>query len=61
MIKVFCSKFYECQYTEFSKLDQYIRGLFKDIFIAKKIYIGKPSSHVNHCLVNFVIEKQLLI
>ena len=47
MLEVFCNKFYRWGYTEFSKLDRHIRGLLRDTFMAKGIYIGKPSGHVN--------------
>ena len=32
---------------EFSKLDRHIKGAFKEIFMAKRIYMNRPSSHVN--------------
>ena len=47
MLEVFRNEFYGWGYTEFSKLDQHIRGLLKDTFMAKEIYMGKPSGHVN--------------
>ena len=28
--------------------------------MAKEIYKGQPGSHVNQCLANLVIDKQLL-
>ena len=59
MLEVFCDIFYRWGYTEFSKLDQHIKGLLKNIFMAKRIYIGKLSGHVNQRLANFVTEEQL--
>ena len=59
MLKVFRDEFYRWGYTEFSKLDQHIRQTFKETLMAKGIYIGQPSSHVNQYLVNLIINKQL--
>ena len=59
--EVFYEEFQEWSYMEFSKVDQYIREALKETFMAKKIYIGRPSGHVNHRLANLVINKQLLI
>ena len=61
MLEIFYNKFYRQGYTKFSKLDQYLRGLPKDTFMAKKIYMNKPSGHVNQRSANLVIEKQLPI
>jgi hypothetical protein len=52
MLEVFRDEFYGWGYTEFSKLDRHIRGLLKDTFMAKGIYMGKPSGHVNQHLAN---------
>ena len=46
---------------EFSKLDRHIRSALREIFMAKKIYIGRLSGHVNQRLANLVIDEQLLI
>lgn len=60
MLEVFCEKFHRWEYIKFSELDQNKRQVFKEIFMAKKIYMGRPSDHVNQRLVNFVIDKQFL-
>lgn len=44
-----------------NKLDQYIRNALQKTFTTKKIFISTPSSHVNKCLTNLNINKQLLI
>ena len=59
MLEVFCNKFCRWRYTEFSKLDRHIRGHLKDIFMAKGIYMDKPSGHVNQRLANLVTEEKL--
>ena len=59
IFEVFCKEYYRWGYTEFIKLDQHIRQAFKETLIAKGIYMGQPSSHVNQRLANFIIEKQL--
>lgn len=46
---------------EFSNLDQYIRRTFKETFMAKKIYIDQSDKHINQCLANLIIDKQLLV
>ncbi len=61
MLEAFCAKFYEWQYTEFSKLDKYIRQVFKEIFMIKRIYMDKPSGHIYQYLANLVTNEQLLI
>lgn len=47
MLEVFREEFYGYRDTEFSRLDQNIRQIFKETFIIKRIYMGKPSDHVN--------------
>ena len=47
ILKVFCDKFYGWKYTEFSKLDQNIRQVFKKTFMAKKIYMDRLSGYIN--------------
>lgn len=32
---------------EFSRLDQHIRDIYKEIFMTKIIYMGITNSHVN--------------
>ena len=61
MLKVFRDEFHGWGYTEFSKLDQHIRGAFKEIFMAKGIYLGTPNGHINQQLANLVIDEQLPI
>ena len=46
---------------EFSKLDQHIKDAFKEIFIVKKIYMGRPSGYINQRLVHLIINEQVLI
>ncbi len=57
MLKVFRDEFYGWRYKEFSKLDQHIRGAFKETFMAKGIYMGIPNGHVNQRLANLVIDE----
>ena len=61
MLEVFCKKFHRWGYIEFSKLDWNIRRVLKETFIAKRIYIDRPSGHINQCLVNLIIDEQLQI
>ena len=61
MPEVFCEEFYGWGYTVFSRLDKYIRRVFKETFTTKKIYMGRPGGHVNQHLTNLVINQQLLI
>lgn len=61
MLEVFYYEFHEYRYTEFSRLDQNIRRVLKKTFMAQRIYVSKPNSHVNQHLVNLVINKQLPI
>lgn len=61
MLEIFCKKFHRKGYIKFSKLDKYIRRVFKEIFITKKIYMNKLGDNVNQHLVNFVIDEQLPI
>ena len=61
MLEVFCEEFYGWGYTEFSRLDRNIRQVLKETFLARKIYMGSPSDHVNQRLVNLIIDEQLPI
>ena len=61
ILEVFCEKFHGWGYIEFSMLDKYIRQVFKKTFMAKRIYMSRPSSHVNQRLANLVINEQLPI
>ena len=61
MLEVFREEFHGRGYTEFSRLDQYIRQILKETFMAKRIYMGKPSGHINQRLANLVINEQLPI
>lgn len=60
MLKVFQDKFQRWRYIEFSKLDQPIEKAFKEIFIAKDIYIGTLSNYINQYLVKLIINEPLL-
>ena len=61
MLEVFCEEFYGWGYTEFSRLDKYIRRVLKETFMTKRIYIGRPGGHINQCLANLIIDEQLPI
>ena len=61
MLEVFQEEFHGWEYTDFSRLDQNIRRVLKEIFMAKKIYMSRPSGDVNQRLANFVIDEQLPI
>ena len=61
MLEVFREEFQGWGYMEFSKLDRHIRGALKETFMAKGIYMGRPSDHVNQRLANLVIDEQLPI
>ena len=61
MLEVFCEEFHRWRYTEFSKLDKYIRQVLKKTFMIKKIYMGRPSDYINQRLANLVINEQLWI
>ncbi len=61
MLKIFCDEFYEWGYTKFSRLDKYIRQVFKETFMTKGIYISRPGDHVNQRLANLIIDERLLI
>ena len=61
MLEVFREEFHGWGYTEFSRLDKYLRRVFKEIFMIKEIYIGRPGGHVNQRLANLVIDEQLPI
>ncbi len=41
-------------------LDWHIKGAFKKIFIAKRIYMDISNGHINERLANLVINKQIL-
>ena len=58
MLEVFREEFYGWGYTEFSRLDKYIRQILKEILMTKGIYIGRPGGHVNQRLANLVIDEQ---
>ena len=59
MLEVFREEFHGWGYTEFSRLDQNIRRILKETLMAKGIYMGRPSGHVNQRLANLVIDEQL--
>ena len=61
ILEVFCEEFHGWGYIEFSKLDRNIRQVLKETFMAKGIYMGRPSGHVNQRLANLVIDEQLPI
>lgn len=61
MLEVFRDEFQGWAYTEFSKLDHHIREAFRETFIAKEIYMGTPSKHINQRLASFVINEKLLL
>ena len=61
MLEVFREEFHGWGYTEFSRLDRNIRRVLKETFMAKGIYMGRPSGHVNQRLANLVIDEQLPI
>ena len=61
MLEVFCEEFYGWGYIEFSRLDRNIRRVLKETFMVKRIYMGKPSGHINQRLANLVINEQLPI
>ena len=61
MLEVFCEEFYGWGYTEFSRLDKYIRRVLKKTFMTKGIYMGRPGGHVNQRLASLVIDEQLPI
>lgn len=59
MLEVLRNEFQGWGYTEFSKLDQHIRETLKETFMAKGIYMGTPSDHVNQRLAKLIIDEQL--
>ena len=61
MLEVFHEKIYRWGYIEFSRLNQNIRQVLKETFMAKRIYMGRPSGHVNQRLANLVIDEQIPI
>ena len=61
MLEVFREEFYGWGYTEFSRLDKYIRRVLKETFMTKGIYMGRPGGHVNQRLANLVTDEQLPI
>lgn len=61
MLEVFYKNFHRWGYIEFSRLDQNIRQVFKETFIAKRIYINRLSGHVNQHLANLIIDEQIPI
>ncbi len=61
MLEIFCEEFYGWGYTEFSRLDKYIRQVLKETLITKGIYIDRPGGHINQRLANLVIDEQLPI
>lgn len=42
-------------------MDKYIREVFKETFIIKEIYMGRPSSYLNQHLANLIIDEQFPI
>ncbi len=61
MLEVFREEFYGWGYTEFNRLDKYIRRVLKETFMTKRIYMGRPGGHVNQRLANLIINEQLPI
>ena len=61
MLEVFREEFHGWGYTKFSRLDRNIRRVLKKTFMAKGIYMDRPSGHVNQRLAKFVIDEQLPI
>lgn len=61
ILEVFYEKIHEQRYTEFNRLDKYIRQVFNKNSITKRIYKDRPRKYVNRCLANLIIHKQLLI
>ncbi len=59
MLEDFQDEFHGLGYTKFSKLDHHIRGAFRETFMAKRIYMGKTSGHVNQHLAKLIIDEQL--
>lgn len=47
MLKFFYNEFYEWGYIKFNRLNRYIRNIFKETFIAKKIYMGIVNNYIN--------------
>ncbi len=61
MLKVFYNEFHKWGYTEFSRLDQYIRSTLMETFMAKEIYMITTNNYVNQCLDNLITDQQLLV
>ena len=61
MLEIFYKEFHKWGYIELSRLDKYIRQVFKKTFMTKKIYMSKPDCHINQYLASLVIDKQLSI
>ncbi len=61
MLEIFRKEFYGWGYTEFSRLNKYIRRVLKETLMTKGIYMGRPGGHVNQRLANLVINEQLPI
>lgn len=59
MLDVFGEELYGWRYTEFSRLDKYIRQIFKKTIITKNIYMGKPGGYINQYFVNLFINEQI--
>ena len=59
ILEVLREEFYGWGYTEFRRLDKYIRQILKETLMTKGIYMGRPGGHVNQCLANLVINEQL--
>ena len=47
MLEVFRKEFHRWGYMEFSRLDQNIQRILRETFMAKGIYMGRPSGHIN--------------
>lgn len=56
MLEVFYNEFYEWRYTKLSKLNWYIKGVFKENFMTKEICINKLNGQVNQYLANLIID-----
>lgn len=60
ILDVFCDEFHRWGNTKFSKLNQDIRSIFKETFMAKKNYMDTSSGYINQRLANLIINKLLL-
>ena len=61
MLEVVREEFYGWGYIEFSRLDQNIQRILKKTLMAKRIYMDRPSGHINQRLANLITDEQLLV